>query len=402
MLGHDLFTVSQLGFLAPRQVIARAGGSSDVGEALHAWGVASGPVLVVADRFVEQTGLLVPVLDGLGAAGYSAGVFAEIAGEPDADVVDRAADVGRDMGAVAVVGVGGGSALDTAKLVALLQRNPGSVAEWLGVVSPPEPVAPLVLVPTTTGTGSEATRISMVTVEGRKRVVSWAQFVPLLAVLDAELVAGLPGPVVASTGMDAVAHAVESMMSTTRTPFTVAVATQALALLSEDLEPAVLGGDEAARGRLLYAAHLSGLALNAGVVLGHSLAYAVANRSPMPHGTSCSLALPYCLLYNAGQLPEELAAHIARLVTSGRGATLADAAAELVALAERLGLPTRLDAVGIAADQAGEMAQEVVRDYPRPTNPTPLDAAALTDLLSHMVTGDLDGAHLARSGGTLV
>lgn len=137
-------------------MLTGAGSAATAGAALRTWGVASGRVLIV---------------------------------------VARAADLAH---AHAVVGGGGGGTLDLAKAVALLATNTGGIADWIGVVEPPVPVAPLLLVPTTTGTDSEATRISMITIDGAKRIVSCAQFVPLAAVLDADLVADLPAAMVAS------------------------------------------------------------------------------------------------------------------------------------------------------------------------------------------------------------
>ena len=134
-------------------------------------------------------------------------------------------------------------------MVALLTSNDGTVRDWLGAIAPPIPPVPLVLVPTTTGTGSEATRIAMINVDGAKKVVSCPQFVPLIAVLDESLVADLPAGVVASTGMDAVAHGVESILSTNRSSFTIAVATSAIQLLVVELEKAVLAGDSSREGK---------------------------------------------------------------------------------------------------------------------------------------------------------
>ncbi len=216
----ELVTLERAEVLAPRQLLTGPGSSHAIGAALRTWGVPVGVVLVVADRVVAAAGLIDSVLEGLNEAGFRTVVQAEVAGEPTSEVVDRAAAVARTHEVVAVVGVGGGSAMDAAKMAALLCTNDGTTADWLGSVTPSQSVAPLALVPTTTGTGSEATRISMVTVDGVKRVVSCPQLVPLVAALDDDLVADLPAAVVASTGMDALAHAVESMLSTNRSTYT--------------------------------------------------------------------------------------------------------------------------------------------------------------------------------------
>ncbi|WBB89885.1 iron-containing alcohol dehydrogenase [Verrucosispora sp. WMMC514] len=378
------------GHLAPRETLAGPGTSGQVGSVLRARGVAPGPVLVVADAAVTQLGLLADLLTGLHAADFVTDVFDQVSGEPGEAVVDAAAAQARERGVTAVIGIGGGSAMDAAKVAALLATNLGAAADHVGVVEPQRSLPPLVLVPTTSGTGSEASRIAMVTVGGVKRVISCSQFVPSIAVLDEQLVTGLPSTVVAATGMDALAHAIESMLSTLRTPFTMALSAQAITMLRANLEPAV-AGDGTARGRTLYAAHLAGIALNAGVVLGHSLAYVVARRSPLPHGTCCALALPYCLAYNAA-VPAEIGVHLAELLTGRAGSTPADAAQEVAALTARLGLPGHLSEIGIRPTEVALMAAEIMRDYPRPNNPVPLTETAVRDLLTHMVEGDLSGA----------
>jgi alcohol dehydrogenase class IV len=389
--------VAPLRYLSPRQVLAGHGTRCRIGHELQSSGTGPGTVLIIADRIVSRSGRLSPLLEGLTSAGFVTDVFDDIAGEPDEMTAERATERARAARAVAVVGAGGGSAMDVAKLTALLVTNDGQVSDWLGVVSPPVPVAPLVLVPTTTGTGSEATRISMINVAGSKRVISCAQFLPQLAVLDTDLVADLPTPVVASTGIDALSHAVESMLSTNRTWFSLAMSTQAIEILRSDLDIAALQNDADAKGRVLYAAHLAGLALNAGVVLGHSLAYVIARHVPMPHGTSCSMALPYCLAYNRSVAPE-LAAYVARTVTGDRSENLEAAADYVAELAERLTQPASLAAVGIAQEELPKMAQEIISEYPRPNNPVPFEPESLRTLLAHMHSGDLAGLWSAKRG----
>lgn len=382
-------------FLAPRQVLQGPGSSQRVGPALRAWGIPAGQAVVVADKVVAGTGLLTALYDGLREAQLEPVEYAEVTGEPYDGLATEAADLAREPGVTAVVGVGGGSAMDLAKVVALLATNDGTVHDWVGAVEPPRPVAPLALIPTTTGTGSEATRISMITIGGAKKVVSCRQFLPVVAALDPDLVAGLPGPVVAATGMDALCHAIESLLSTSRTVLSATVATEAVEILTRYL-PKAVEGDRHARGAVLHAAHLAGLALNAGVVLGHSIAYVIARRAPLPHGTTCAIALPYCLAYSQTTDPG-VTAHVARLLTGGRSDDLAEAAAEVNAFAGRLGQPGSLAAAAIPVEALDAMATECVRDYPRPNSPVPLAPARVRVLLGHMHGGDVAGAWRAMS-----
>lgn len=349
-----------------------------------------GGVLVAIDDVVLASGLADPALKALRDAGYEVVVTSGFGSEPTAEVIDRAAHDARRTDAAVVVGIGGGSVLDSSKLLSLLIRNDGGASDWLGPVDPPRGIAPMVLIPTTCGTGSEATRISMVTVDGSKRASSCAQYIPAAVILDPLLVSSLPSSVIASTGMDALAHAVESLMSTNTSPMSAHHALRAIDLLVTELEPASVG-DPSALSRCLWASHLAGQALNAGVVLGHSLAYSLAYEHPMPHGTSCALALPYCIAYNAA-LPPALAAHLARALTRGRSADLRAAAEDTLALVRRLGLPATLCDVSISPEAESRIVHRILTDYPRPNNPKSLDSDRLGRLLAAMRTGDLNAA----------
>jgi alcohol dehydrogenase class IV len=383
-------------YLAPRQVLVGDGSAARLGAALGQWGVA-GRVAVIADRAVARAGLAEGLLDGLTKAGFTAKVYAEIDGEPHVSTAEAALDFAVRHGAAAVIGVGGGSAMDVAKIVALAAGNGGTIADYIGLDRPARPGLPLALVPTTTGTGAEVTRISMLSQDGRKAIASSRLLVPAIAVLDADLVMDLPPAVTASTGMDALAHAVEAFLSTIRSALTMEASLQAITLLRDALPRAVRdGGDRTARRATVYGAHLAGLALNAGVVLGHSLAYTIANRKPLPHGVTCAISLPYCLAYNArGDVPAlDL---LAETITGQPGAQLIDAAHWISDLTRSLGLPPCLAEVGIPGEEALPMAREVAERYPRPTNPVPIEVEPLARVVRAMHTGDVSAAWAASA-----
>lgn len=351
--------------------------------------VPRGPVLVAVDAAVAGGDLLNQTLGSLRDGGYEPIVLTNFGPELLSEQVDAAADQARQSGVNAVVGIGGGSVLDAAKMIALLARNGGSSKDWLGVMEPPSR-APLVLVPTTIGTGAEVTRIAMITFNGEKRVASSRTFVPDLVVLDTSFVATLPPSVKGSTGMDALAHATESLMSSASSPMTELHAYEAIQIIVADL-PAAYDGDLDATGRVLFAAYLAGLALNAGVVLGHSLAYAINHEKPLPHGTTCAVALPYCIAYNQ-RLDPRRAAALARALTGGESDDLRVAAARVMDLARRVGQPTNLDEAGVPAGREGDMATRTVNLYPRPTNPELMDRDRVRRLLDAMREGNLERA----------
>ncbi|MDO2934679.1 iron-containing alcohol dehydrogenase [Paeniglutamicibacter sulfureus] len=378
-------------FLSPGVVIGGNNSSLELASVLAAQlGVKDGPILLAIDDAVKSAGLIAPVEAALQDAGYAVQLRGGFGAEPTDEIVNAVANEARSNNVQAVIGVGGGSVLDSAKLVALLLKNEGLCADWTGVVEPANGVAPLVLVPTTCGTGAEATRIAMVTIGGNKRASSCSLYVPRVAVLDPVLVSSLPGKVVAATGMDALAHATEALMSATASPLSAHHSLRAIELLVDHLE-AASQGDQEALGQVLWASHFAGQALNAGVVLGHSLAYCLAHANPMPHGVSCAMALPYCIAYNQNLEPS-LAKLIANALTAGQSNDLQVAAKSVAELAGRMGLPTTLADAGIGEDKTSSMAQLCVADYQRPTNPEPMTLEAVHSLFDAMISGDIAGA----------
>lgn len=392
MAGPNPSATAPVAYLAPRATWVGAGASAQIAAGLAQFStVSGGPVLVAADRVLADRGLLGGLLTGLEGAGFEAHVVTDFGPELTDAQVDAAATRAREVGAVAVVGLGGGSVLDAAKMIAVLGANEGKSADWFGVTVPPKGRVGLVLVPTTVGTGAEVTRISMILEGGEKRIASSITMVPDLVVLDPELVAGLPPSVTASTALDALAHAAESFMSTSSTVLTEADALSAIELVIANL-PAAHAGDAAARGQLLVAAYRAGLALNAGVVLGHSLGYAINHEKAMAHGATTGLALAYTIAYNAAGLDERKRRQLALALTAGDSEDLRDAATAVKGLVALVQHPTSLDEAGIRVGAEPEMARRTVELYPRPTNPEPMDLPRVEALLYAMRSGDLAAA----------
>lgn len=378
-------------FLSPSCTWIGAGALTSLADGLSSAGApARSPVLVAADAVLVKNKLLDDLLDALRAAGFEPTVRSDFGPELTAEQVDAAATAAREVGARAVVGIGGGSVLDAAKMVALLTSNQGGSANWFGVVEPAAPRPVLVLVPTTTGTGAEVTRISMITEGGEKRIASSRSFVPDLVVLDQDLVVGLPPHVKASTGLDALAHAAESVLSTSSTALTEHNAIEAIRIAMAELT-AAYEGDADATGRMLVAAYLAGLALNAGVVLGHSLGYAINHEKSMAHGTTTGLALAYTIAYDRN-VEERRGKLLARALTGGESEDLRVAAERVQALVRRVGQPATLDEAGVPAGAEDDIARRTVELYPRPTNPEDMDTERVRALLSAMRDGDLDRA----------
>jgi alcohol dehydrogenase class IV len=379
-------------FLFPHKLVRRAGAVREIGELLRARGLGSGAVVIVADKFVHESGMTSSLTASLTQAGLSTHIFSGIVGEPDLKMVQEAAVFAQGLNPVAVIGMGGGSALDVAKLVSYQTSSGLAPDELKGPVPHVKNLPVLVMVPTTTGTGAEATRVAMFTVNGTKRAVLSAQFVPDIAVLDGELVSDLPPAVLAATALDALSHAIESMMSTTSNELTWQFSGEAARRIFSIL-PRAFDGDAEARSDLLYASFLAGVALNAGVTLGHSMSYVLAGRHHLPHGVGCALALPFALAYNQ-TMPEDIGRQLASTVLQRPDATLRDVAESVTKLTASVGLRTDLSGLGVD-DESEVFGSSVARDFPRPTNPVPLEAERLTRLFGYLRTGDLVGAWTA-------
>jgi alcohol dehydrogenase class IV len=319
-------------------------------------------VLLVTDPGVMKAGLLQAGLKGLEQAGIAVTVFSEVEADPPVHVIERAVAMARAAKADGIVAIGGGSSMDVAKLVALLAQGDEKLADIYGVGMVKGKRLPLVLAPTTAGTGSEVTPISIVTTgENEKKGVVSPVLLPDWAVLDAELTLGLPAHVTAATGIDAMVHAIEAYTSKRlKNPMSDALAREALRLLGGNIRTVCRdGGNIEARHNMLFGSMLAGMAFaNAPVAAVHALAYPVGARFHVAHGLSNSLVLPQVLKFNAPEA-EAHYAEIADILVPGKGAAaLIEWLAELPVA---LGLPTRLRDVGITESDLDALAEDAMK-----------------------------------------
>ncbi|MBB6340339.1 alcohol dehydrogenase [Pseudomonas fluvialis] len=328
-------------------------------------------VLIVTDPGITRFGLLDGVLPGFAAAGVAVQVFDQVIADPPEAIVLNAVERARALGAELVIGFGGGSSMDVAKLVALLAHPDCTQAlkDIYGVGNARGPRLPLIQVPTTAGTGSEVTQIAIITTgETTKMGVVSPVLLPDLAVLDAELTLGLPPAVTAATGIDAMVHAIEAYTSKIKkNPLSDLLAREALRLLAANLHEAVYNGhNREARQAMLLGALLAGQAFaNAPCAAVHALAYPLGGHFHIPHGLSNALVLPEVLRFNApaaAPLYAELAPLLLgeRCKGEGTGQRCADFIAELAALNERCGLPSRLRDAGVPEAMLPTLARDAM------------------------------------------
>lgn len=258
--------------------------------------------------------------------------------------------------------------MDVAKLVALLATGREKLADIYGVNQATGPRLPLILAPTTAGTGSEVTPISIITTgDGEKKGVVTPVIIPDWAVLDADLTLGLPPAVTAATGIDAMVHAIEAYTSNRlKNPISDCLAREALAMLAGNIHEACRNGsNRLARQNMLMGAMLAGMAFsNAPVAAVHALAYPVGARFHVPHGLSNSLVLPAVLRFNADSA-QQLYAQLADIVVPGAAGDARNKCGLLVdwlsALPRELGLPTRLSEVGIGRADLPKLAEDAMK-----------------------------------------
>jgi alcohol dehydrogenase len=323
--------------------------------------------VLVTDAGFLRTGLADAPRQDLAEHGISVEVFSDVVADPPEAVVNNAVQFARRHDAELVIGLGGGSSMDVAKLVAVLANSQQALADIYGIGKVTGARLPLVQVPTTAGTGSEVTNIAIVTTgETTKMGVVAPQLYADLAVLDATLTLGLPPVVTAATGIDAMVHAIEAYTSKhKKNPMSDMLARQALSLLSRNLIPACENGANLeARQAMLLGACLAGQAFsNAPVAAVHALAYPVGGIFHVAHGLSNSLVLPHVLRFN---LPFA-AAHYAELagfvVPDASGSEEARAHALIVAtqqIATVTGIETTLQQVGIAESDLDRLADDAM------------------------------------------
>ena len=325
-------------------------------------------ILFVTDKGVIKAGLAESALASLKDAGCEIAIFDEVVADPPEDIVLRCAAMA--AGKDGVIGFGGGSSMDVAKLAALLAKSGETLAAIYGVGLVKGPRLPLMLVPTTAGTGSEVTPISIVTTgtNEKKGVVS-PVILPDIALLDPDLTLGLPPLVTAATGIDAMVHAIEAYASKSanNNPVSKILAREALRLMGAHLLTAVRDGtNKEARGAMLLGAMLAGQDFaNSPVAAVHALAYPLGGHYHIPHGLSNALVLPEVLRFNApdaAHLYAEIAVdafpELAEIGTQARAAAFAD---RLHRLAQECGLPTKLRDNGVTRESLPMLADDAMK-----------------------------------------
>lgn len=361
MIARDL----TFNYYQPTRVVYGAGAVSECELEMKRLGAQR--VVVVTDRVLrEKTDSVAKVERALGAR--LAGVWDGALADAPAEVIDQGAAAARALLADGVLSIGGGSAIDTAKGMAIVLTLGGSIRDHQGSGALPRPLIPHLAIPTTAGTGSEASSYIVVLDDQSHEKMHYTddRIVPLAAILDPQLTVGMPRWLTAATACDALTHAIEATCAVPRNPLADAPALHAVSRIALAL-PRVLddGADLAARGELLCAAHLAGQAFNAsGVGLVHAMAHVVGARHRVHHGTANAICLPHVMRWNSDELSAELAS-----VARALGIAEPDPQRAALAAADRVagivrdsGLPTRLRDVNVPESALDGLAEQALSD----------------------------------------
>jgi len=382
-----------IGFRLPTHVHLAPGCLERLPEAVRGIGMPS--VLLVVDPGLEATPWPEAARRLLADADVRVVTFDRVEANPRTTTVVAAAERIREEGLEGVVGLGGGSALDVAKAAAMLATNPARIEQYEGKGRYPERPLPMVAVPTTCGTGSEVTWVSVLSHPPTRSKISvkGESMFPDRALVDAELLRTLPSGLIATTALDALTHALEATTGLAANPVSDALAEKAVGLLFRYLPRAVadVAGDAEAREAVMRASTLAGIAFgNADVGGVHCLSEAMGGRHDVPHGLTNAVLLEPVLRYHRpvieGRLAELTALlHPEEVAASDRGASTAERAdrflTELADLRARVGLPT-FAALEIPRDDYPEIAQAAARNGSNGSNPQPMSAGSYREILA--------------------
>ena len=371
---------SSWSFFSAGQVVFGRGARAELGK--HAVRRGLRRVLIVTDATLRGLGFVQPLHDDLVAHGVLAEVFDGSQAEPDLMVAENAALAAKAFQPDAIVGLGGGSNLDLAKVTAVLATHGGNPQDYFGWDNVPGPILPVIALPSTAGTGSEVSQSAVLTDRaGQMKVSILSQFMrPALAIVDPELTYTCPRKITADSGIDALTHAVEAYLAKDFTdvpaglgeaipysgssPMGDLLAEQAIGLIAQYLPAAVLEPDHhEAREKMAFAAMLAGLAFsNCGVAVVHALEYPIGGRVHVSHGAGNGLLLPYVMQFNLTERQEKLA-RIAALFdpTSGYGSDMEAALAavrQVENLRRLIGVPERLGTLGVTEEMLPEFADK--------------------------------------------
>lgn len=344
--------------------------------------------IVVSDPGIAKAGILDRVLGALDQAAVTAEPYPHVEPNPSIETVDAAHDLFRRTRSAFVVGVGGGSAMDVAKVVAVLAAHGGTVRDYEGMGKVPGPGVPCVAIPTTAGTGSEVTIFSVITDRQRKfkMTVGSPHTVPQVALCDPELTLSMPQPLTAATGMDALTHAIESYINTVHNPIAATLARESMRLIGRSLRTAFSSGRNLqARTEMLLASTMAAMAFTR-TRLGnvHAMSHPLGAHFDIPHGVANAVLLPSVMAWNMIACYDtypQIASALGESVDGLSPREASEAAVEAVRrLARDVQIPERLRDLGVTREAIPRLAEDAMKSGNVLVNPRTTTAADITAL----------------------
>ncbi|WP_158738136.1 iron-containing alcohol dehydrogenase [Alteribacillus sp. YIM 98480] len=370
-------------FASPMKIVSGEGSIQEVPSIVQSHKAER--IMVFADPGVIDAGIVKKLEDQLNNAGLEYNIYSDLVPEPPLEIGNKALQAVKDFNADFVIGIGGGSSLDIAKAVAVLKENDGKVEDYLNLTGTKKFTSkglPKILIPTTSGTGAEVTDISVFSLKDTKDAITHENLLADAAVVDPELTYTLPARITASTGVDALTHAVEALISVNATPLTDALALDAIKRISSNIRTAVWnGGDVEARRNMAWGSMTAGMSFyNAGVAGVHALAYPLGGLFKIPHGESNAVLLPYIFDYIWPACIDKMVLMADALGVKSdnlnKRETAIAAVKELKHIVDEVGIPSTLEKFGIKEKDIEQLAKsgiEQTRLLARSPKPYTLD-----------------------------
>lgn len=371
----------------PARLVVGLGVARTAGAELKKMGASK--VLITTDKGVESAGILAGIVEGLESAGVAYAVFTGVEANPSIHCVNEAVAMFEAERCDGFLGIGGGSSMDTAKAAgAVLANRDMDIRAMEGVGKIPNPIAPLVAIPTTCGTGSEVTVATVITdTERHYKIPILSPFlIPKVSLIDGTLLTKLPGKVVAATGMDALCHAIESYTNLNTNPISDALDLKAISMISEWLRPAVANQNTEAMCNMVLAATMAGMGFsNTRLTIVHSISQPVGGYYGVAHGIANAVILPHVMDFNLLGNAQRFADIAVAMGEDITGLTLMDAArlapAAVRALSKDIGIPENFKELGVTDQYVDGIVEDTFKSGNVPVNPVKVTREAVESIL---------------------
>jgi alcohol dehydrogenase class IV len=382
-------------YFMPTRVESGNGVSKKTGELVKDLGVSS--VLLVTDKGVRSAGLLEGIVKSIAAADLNYEIYDEVEPNPSAETIHQGTENLKQHNIEAVLAVGGGSSIDTAKGIAAMATNPGHILDYEGVGKLTNPPLPIIAIPTTAGTGSEATNSTVVTNKETsfKLGVLSSHLFPDLAILDPALTLGLPQEITAATGMDALTHAIESYTSKSANPVSQAFAMQAIKMIGENLTRSYfVGTDIESRENMLIASLLAGVAFSQSRLGNvHAISHTFGGVFNIPHGIANAALLPFVMKFNLPACADQYRDIAIALGRNVSGLSIIEAAQKavetVIEMNQCMNIPLNIKELGVSLDVLPKLVEDSMRSGNVFVNPRLTKASDIQLIIEKAFEGDL-------------